>query len=189
MADEKESIVYNMPACYKLEGRVRVDDIKNSLQEMIKRHEILRTRFLTRDGDLVQKVLDKVEVDYSYEESMDEVSEVFKNFIKPFNLDEGNLIRMKVVKSKKEYYLLIDMHHIISDGMSMGIFIKEFSTFYNGGNLEKLNLQYKDYSEWMRKRSFDSEKSYWLSQFEEEVPVIDLPYDYKRPLEKVIKVQ
>ncbi|WMJ80655.1 amino acid adenylation domain-containing protein [Clostridium sp. MB40-C1] len=184
---KKESIVYNMPACYKLEGRVRVDDIKNSLQEMIKRHEILRTRFLTRDGDLVQKVLDKVEVDYSYEESMDEVSEVFKNFIKPFNLDEGNLIRMKVVKSKKEYYLLIDMHHIISDGMSMGIFIKEFSTFYNGGNLEKLNLQYKDYSEWMRKRSFDSEKSYWLSQFEEEVPVIDLPYDYKRPLEKSYK--
>ncbi|WMJ80684.1 condensation domain-containing protein [Clostridium sp. MB40-C1] len=168
--------------------KVRIDDIKNSLQ-MIDCHEILRTRFVTKDGELVQKILDKVEVDYSYEENTDEVSEILKNFIKPFNLDEGNLIRMKVVKSKKEYYLLIDMHHIVSDGMSMGIFIKEFSTLYSGEEVEKLNLQYKDYSEWMIKRNLDDQKAYWVSRFEEEAPIIDLPYDYKRPLEKVIKVQ
>ncbi|MBU3109934.1 condensation domain-containing protein, partial [Clostridium gasigenes] len=116
--------------------------------------------------------------------SMDEVSEILKKFTKPFALDKGDLVRMKVVKSKKEYYLLIDMHHIISDGMSMGIFIKEFSSFYNGGELEELSLQYKDYSEWMSIRNLDSQKEYWVSQFEDEAPIIDLPYDYKRPVDQ-----
>ncbi|MBB6716466.1 non-ribosomal peptide synthetase, partial [Clostridium gasigenes] len=181
---KKESTVYNIPECYKLEDNIRIDCIKNSLQKMIDRHEILRTCFVMEDGELVQKILDKVEANYSYEESMDEVSETLKKFIKPFALAEGDLVRMKVVKSKKEYYLLIDMHHIISDGMSMGIFIKEFSTIYNGGELEELSLQYKDYSEWMSVRNLDSQKEYWVSQFEDEAPVIDLPYDYKRSVEQ-----
>ncbi|MBB6714150.1 non-ribosomal peptide synthetase, partial [Clostridium gasigenes] len=181
---DKESAVYNMPGCYKLEGAVRIDDIKKSLQKMIDRHEILRTCFVMEDGELIQKILDKVEVDYSYEESMDQILEILEKFTKPFDLDEGNLVRMKVINSKSEYYLLIDMHHIVSDGMSSGIFIKEFSTIYNGGQLEELTLQYKDYSEWMRGRNLENQKEYWVSQFADEAPVIDFPYDYKRPFEQ-----
>ncbi|MBU3108710.1 non-ribosomal peptide synthetase, partial [Clostridium gasigenes] len=181
---DKESTVYNMPAGYKLEGTVIVDNIKNALQKIIDRHEILRTCFLMEDGKLVQKVFDEVEASYSYEESKREIYQILNEFTKPFNLDKGNLVRMKVVKIEEQYYLLIDMHHIVSDGMSMGIFVKEFSTLYNGGELEELSLQYKDYSEWMRGRNLDSQKEYWGSQFDGEIPVIDIPYDYKRPLEQ-----
>ncbi|MBU3109937.1 condensation domain-containing protein, partial [Clostridium gasigenes] len=101
---DKESTVYNIPECYKLEGNIRIDGIKNSLQKMIDRHEILRTCFVMEDGELAQQILDKVGTNYSYEESMDEVSEILKKFTKPFALDKGDLVRMKVVKSKKEYY-------------------------------------------------------------------------------------
>ncbi|MGG7175941.1 amino acid adenylation domain-containing protein, partial [Clostridium paraputrificum] len=184
---DKESTVYNMAACYKLDGEVKENEIKNSLEKIISRHEILRTCFITNEGHFVQKVLDKVDIDYSYEECREEISKVIKDFTKPFDLEKGNLIRMKVVKSKEEYYLLIDMHHIVSDGMSSGIFIKEFSIIYNGGELDAPTLQYKDYSEWMRIRNLENQKEYWISQFEDEVPIIDLPYDYKRPVEKSFK--
>ncbi|SHJ91509.1 amino acid adenylation domain-containing protein, partial [Clostridium cavendishii DSM 21758] len=181
---DKESITYNMPFCYKLQGNVKVNNIKIALQKMIDRHEILRTCFLIENGEFVQRIIDKIEADYSYEESMENISELLKKFPKPFILDEGNLVRIKVVKSKEDYYLFIDMHHIVGDGMSFGIFINEFSTLYNEGKLEELSLQYKDYSEWMRGKNLSNQELYWISQFEDEIPVIDLPYDYNRPIEK-----
>ncbi len=181
---DKQSTVYNMPICYELDGEVNVEKIKVVLEELINRHEILRTAFVIEDGELVQKILSKVELDYSYEEKEEEIKVIIKNFVKAFNLENGELLRAKVIKKKGKYYLLLDIHHIVSDGMSMGIFIREFSSLYNGKTLEKLKLQYKDYSEWMRTRNLESQREYWLSKFEEEVPVIDLPYDYNRPLEQ-----
>jgi NRPS condensation-like uncharacterized protein/acyl carrier protein len=180
----EESIVYNMPACYVMKGKVRLDDIRDAVQKIINRHEILRTCFVMQDGEPVQKILETIELDYAYEETIDKESEILKKFVKPFKLEEGNLIRVKVVKSKDQYYLLMDMHHIVSDGMSVGIFMNEFSSLYNQKTLEPLTLQYKDYSEWMRGRNLENQKTYWTNIFKEEVPVIELPYDYKRPSEQ-----
>ncbi len=73
------------------------------------------------------------------------------------------------------------MHHIISDGFSINIIMKEFSALYHEQALEPLSVQYKDYSEWMQARDLNKQREFWLSQFEDEAPVIDLPYDYARP--------
>jgi len=79
---------------------------------------------------------------------------------------------------------MIDMHHIISDGMSMGTFINEFTKLYNGKQLEELTHQFKDYSEWMNRRDLSDQREYWISEFRNEIPVLDLPLDYQRPKEQ-----
>ncbi|WP_159426746.1 non-ribosomal peptide synthetase, partial [Clostridium mediterraneense] len=181
---DKENLAYNMPTCYRLKGDVKEELVKSAFENVINRHEILRTKFTIEDGELVQNILPKVKIDYEYEESNKKIEELLDEFTKVFSLDKGELIRAKLVKGEKYFYLLIDMHHIVSDAVSMAIFIKELSAFYNGDKLSELTLQYKDYSEWMNKRNFEEQKSYWLSKFEEEVPVIDFSYDYNRPMEK-----
>ena len=65
--------------------------------------------------------------------------------------------------------------------MSMGTLIREFTSLYEGGTLAPLTHQYKDYSEWMRGRDLSNQKAYWVDRFAEEIPVLDLPYDYSRP--------
>ncbi|MCP4148511.1 MAG: hypothetical protein GY757_12265, partial [bacterium] len=78
-----------------------------------------------------------------------------------------------------------DMHHIISDGVSFGIFVREFMELYAGKKLQPVPLQYKDYSEWQNrpkeKERVKNQEEYWLNQFEGEIPVLNLPTDYPRP--------
>ena len=80
--------------------------------------------------------------------------------------------------------MMFDMHHIVGDGASDEIFTNEFMKLYNGEKLEALTHQFKDYSEWMRTRDLSEQKKYWVSQFDEEIPVLDLPTDYPRPQEQ-----
>ena len=113
--------------------------------------------------------------------------EKIKEFIRPFDLGKAPLIRVKVIKDKDRNYLLFDMHHIISDGRTMNIFIKELGKLYKGKSLEEIKVQYKDYSEWIRERDMSKQKEYWLKEFSEEIPVLDIPLDYKRPQEQSFK--
>ena len=76
--------------------------------------------------------------------------------------------------------MLIDKHHIISDGISDEIFIKELIKFYNGEKLDELRVQYCDYSEWFKERDLSNQKNYWLSVLDGEIPVLNMPEDYKR---------
>ncbi|EKN37622.1 putative non-ribosomal peptide synthase, partial [Clostridium botulinum CFSAN001627] len=78
-----------------------------------------------------------------------------------------------------------DMHHIISDGVSMNILIKEFKDIYNGKNLEPLKLQYKDFAAWqnnfLKSDLMKKQEEYWLSRFSDEIPILNIPTDYERP--------
>ena len=76
------------------------------------------------------------------------------------------------------------MHHIVSDGISVSILINEFITLYKGKQPVVLTHQYKDYSEWVNTLDFTSQKEYWMSVFNDDIPVLDLPLDYSRPLDK-----
>ena len=76
---------------------------------------------------------------------------------------------------------MFDMHHIISDGMSVNIILSEFCELYNGKKLDKQKWQYKDYSEWMLNRDFSKQKEYWVNEFSDEIPSLDMPVDFKRP--------
>ena len=117
---------------------------------------------------------------------MQEVQEKIKEFIVPFNLEKAPLLRVAVISlSKDRHIMLFDMHHIISDGTSMGILIKEFNELYVGKDLGKLKVQYKDYSQWQLKKreseEFKNQEEYWLKEFSGEIPVLNLPTDYIRP--------
>jgi amino acid adenylation domain-containing protein len=177
---------YNMPTALKLTGNMDIQKIQESFQALIDRHEGLRTSFGMENGELVQRIAASVRGEVEYEENInaDEatIQKRFGEFVRPFDLGTAPLMRIKIVKTAEaEQYVFFDMHHIISDGMSMNIVIEEFSKLYNGEPLEALRVQYKDYSEWMRSRDLSQQAEYWKEQFAEEAPVLDLPTDYPRP--------
>ncbi|MEB6044601.1 non-ribosomal peptide synthase/polyketide synthase [Staphylococcus pseudoxylosus] len=174
---------YNMASMLEIRGEVDVERVRNTFQALVNRHEALRTHFDTIDGEPVQIIDNEGSIQIDYEETQTEdYDTLLSDFVKPFDLTIAPLLRVKVVKcAEKQYILLFDMHHIISDGFSINLIIKEFTALYKGRTLDELTVQYKDYSEWMRSRDLDEQRQFWVSQFEEEAPVLDLPYDYVRP--------
>ena len=151
---------------------------------MIDRHEILRTQFLIVDGEPVQKILDHVEADIECIKSDRADEELIAENMRPFDLEKPPMLRMTVVDKGDHDLFMLDMHHIIGDGMSAATFFKEFIAIYNGEHLEPLAYQFKDYSEWMRNRDLGGQAEYWKNQFNDEIPVLDMPTDFSRPQEQ-----
>ncbi|MEK3793108.1 amino acid adenylation domain-containing protein [Paenibacillus sp. FSL R7-0204] len=176
-------IAYNMPAVIGFHGTLDLGRMKYALEQLALRHEILRTSFHMQDGEPVQKIAREVQLEWEYEERIIAKEEnLLHDFVQPFDLGKAPLMRMKAVKTGKDTtVLLLDIHHIIADGMSMDILINELSSLYNGEQFEALSVQYKDYSEWMRTRDLSEQKSYWQGVFREPAPVLDLQLDYLRP--------
>lgn len=185
---DKEGILYNMPQCFKYYGNLDLDLVERTLNKIIERHEILRTEFCLHEGKLIQKINNDIKLKLDYEENDDKSeSMLMSEFIKPFNLEKGPLIRAKIVKRKDCSLIMFDLHHIVGDGISMGIIINEFMTLYDGGNLDDLRCQYKDYSEWMKNKNLSSQKEYWINEFSDEIPILNLPLDFSRPQEQSYK--
>ncbi|MFC2155803.1 amino acid adenylation domain-containing protein [Acidobacteriota bacterium] len=122
----------------------------------------------------------------SIKDSSDTIAHLIEAFIQPFDLSETPLFRAGILQFENSIHILmVDMHHIISDGISLEIFTRDFMTLYAGNELPSLNLQYKDYSEWQNsaaeKERIRRQEEYWLKQFAGDIPVLKLPYDYPRP--------
>jgi len=178
-------VAYNMPRAMKLTGEVCQERIRASLQQIIDRHEILRTEFLIEDGEPRQRVRQNVVADYEYvEDTVTDEEEIIRLFVRPFHFEKLPLLRVKLVRRSDHFLFLIDTHHIVSDGMSETIFIQELNLLYHGEKLDKPQRQYKDYSEWMRTRDLSEQERYWLREFEGEIPTLDMPLDYARPQEQ-----
>ncbi|MDW7617333.1 amino acid adenylation domain-containing protein [Peribacillus simplex] len=183
---EEGSTAYNMSGVLELEGEMDLDRIETAFKQLVQRHEALRTYYETVDGDIVQRIHPDETFTLTFSQTDEtDISNIAKNFIRPFKLDKAPLFRAELVESHGTRYLLIDMHHIISDGVSMSILIREITKLYNGESLEPLRIQYKDFAQWQNEffQSGDLKKqdAYWKNQFREDVPVLHLPYDYERP--------
>ncbi len=198
---EPGSPYYNIPMAVRLKGPFRYDILSKTINEIIKRHEILRTTFASIDGEPVQVISEPFELDIPvieiYGNNKNEIEkkifELARNEArKPFNLKELPLIRLTVLRvSGNENILLLTMHHIISDGWSMGILVNEITTlyraFYNGeGNpLPELEIQYADFSEWqheyLKGEVLQKQLDYWKEQLGDSPPVLELPTDRPRP--------
>ncbi|MGY0701602.1 plipastatin non-ribosomal peptide synthetase PpsC [Bacillus subtilis] len=179
---------YNMPAVLELEGKLNPERMDRAFKELIKRHESLRTSFeQDAGGDPVQRIHD--EVPFTLQTTVlgeRTEQEAAAAFIKPFDLSQAPLFRAQIVKvSDERHLLLVDMHHIISDGISVNILIREFGELYNNRNLPALRIQYKDYAVWQEGfktgDAYKTQEAYWLKQLEGELPVLDLPADHARP--------
>ncbi|WP_160672477.1 non-ribosomal peptide synthetase [Clostridium sp. C8-1-8] len=188
LATEKTN--YNIPMAFIMEGTVEKAKMEQSFRELIERHEALRTSFELVDNELMQRIHEKVEFKLEYEEvaiaSEQAIKLMVDSFIKSFDLSKAPLFRANLVKLEQEkYLLLLDMHHIISDGTSMNILLEEFTKLYQGERLQELKIQYKDYSAWENimqgSKVMKKQEEYWLKVFENNIPVLDMPTDYKRP--------
>ncbi|WP_366592772.1 plipastatin non-ribosomal peptide synthetase PpsC [Bacillus subtilis] len=179
---------YNMPAVLELEGKLNPERMDRAFKELIKRHESLRTAFeQDAGGDPVQRIHDEVSFTLQTTVLGDQTEqESAAAFIKPFDLSQAPLFRAQIVKvSDERHLLLVDMHHIISDGVSVNILIREFGELYNNRKLPPLRIQYKDYAVWQEGfktgDAYKTQGAYWLKQLEGELPVLDLPADHVRP--------
>ncbi|MFD0697523.1 condensation domain-containing protein, partial [Paenibacillus sp. GCM10027628] len=178
---------YNIPGAMFIEGELELDRFEQTFRRLIERHESLRTTFETVHGEAVQIVHRDVDFQVEYDRSTEVgLESIAAEFVRPFHLQKAPLLRVKLVHiSAQRYLLLFDMHHIVSDGVSMGILLNEFACLYHGDDLPELTVQYKDFSVWQN-RMLGSEtmrihEAYWLETFSGEIPVLTLPTDYPRP--------
>ncbi|MCP4149172.1 MAG: amino acid adenylation domain-containing protein, partial [bacterium] len=191
---ETATTAYNIATALNLTGSIETAKIEKAFKEIIKRHESLRTTFEIIAGEPVQQIhdetpfeIEKSEIEGSEETGNGDVTEIIKNVIRPFDLSRAPLLRVALVKTGKEkHQLQLEIHHIIADGTSMGILATEFMALYEGKTLTPLRVQYKDYSHWQENRKqsekLKKEEAYWQARYAGEIPVIQLPYDYPRPV-------
>ncbi|PCN44114.1 non-ribosomal peptide synthetase [Brevibacillus laterosporus] len=181
-----ESTSYNMPGILLLEGELDKGRLEKALQEIVHRHESLRTSFDLVDGEPMQIIQEESQLTLNYinvEER--EIEEQIKLFVQPFDLSKSPLLRVTIAElSATRHLLFVDLHHIISDGVSLGVFIREIMDLYQGKELAPLSIQYKDFTNWQAqegKKIMDTQGEYWKNVFANEVPVLSLPTDWDRP--------
>ncbi|NIM14866.1 MAG: amino acid adenylation domain-containing protein, partial [Candidatus Aminicenantes bacterium] len=186
---KKNSTGYNVPQAVKLEGEPDISGLGSIFTEMIRRHDSLRTSFYMIGEQVVQKVHDNVDfqIEYINPGSPGNPAPLVQEFICSFDLSKAPLLRVRLCRQEEfKHLLIVDMHHIITDGTSMGVFIKDVFALYRGDRLPHLRIQYKDFSEWQNKLfesgEIENQEKYWLKEFEKEIPVLNFPTDFPVPL-------
>ncbi len=185
---EGASLTYNMPQVLKITGDLDIAKLSSVFNKVVARHESFRTRFVVEDGVPYQHILEDVSFEIERLETQPDINAVMKNFVRPFNLADDSLLRVGVMsENDATHYLLMDMHHIVSDGVSHGVLLSDFLRIYNDEQLEALPLQYKDYAEWQQseeqQKLISHSRDFWLDLYGKELEVLDLPYDRSRPSE------
>ena len=185
-----DSILYNISGGLILDKMPDKKKLQNAFNKLIEHQPSLRTYFELNDGNVVQKICDKVnfKLDFSSEIIPEtKIDQIFKTFNTPFNLSKAPLLKVKLVKlENNKAFLMIAMHHIISDGTSLSILAQELSKFYNDESVDILKIEYKDYSFWENKKINSGElknsETYWINQFKNDIPVLNMPTNRERPL-------
>jgi amino acid adenylation domain-containing protein len=193
---------YNMALSLRIRGKLNIDALQRSMDEIVRRHEILRTRFPEKDGHAVQEVLPESRLEIitvDLRELLPEEREAeARRYGKveattQFNLAKGPTLRAVLLKmGEEDHALLVTMHHIVSDGWSTGVIAKEFSQLYEayseGGKstLPELPLQYADYAIWQRKwlqgDILQKRLDYWNQQLLGVEPRLQMPQMRRRPV-------
>ncbi len=188
---DKDSTNYHIPNALEIEGNFDTDQMEEVIRKLIRRHEALRTSFELVGGEIYQRIADDVKLTIDYYDVTSDADkeqksvEILRNFIQPFNLNKAPLFKVGLIRTEANKYLfIVDLHHIISDGTSMGIIVQEFIQMYNGKLLPELKIHYKDYAAWQNNKLKEEEAKkhevYWLKLFTGEIPKLNLPVDYPR---------
>ncbi|HYW07435.1 MAG TPA: amino acid adenylation domain-containing protein, partial [Longimicrobium sp.] len=198
---EPGSPMYNMPAVLRLHGALDVAALGRAFEELVRRHESLRTVFPTVDGEPVQRVLPAGPVPFPSEDvgplaEAEREETVVRRATewawRPFNLQQGPLFTPGLLRvAADDHVLMIGMHHIIGDGWSMGVFFRELAELYGAflqgteAALPALTVRYADYAVWQREwlsgEALDAQLDYWRERLGGAPAVLDLPLDRPRP--------
>lgn len=198
---EPASPLYNIPDAVRLTGNLNIEALKQSLSEIVQRHEILRTSFQTVDGKASQVIAESIELDFpviglEHLPEQEREAEAHKLILadakKPFDLGAGPMLRTLLIRlSEEEHIILLTMHHVASDGWSTGVLIREIAALYDAFSNDKpsplpeLEIQYADYAHWQRNwlkgKVLDEQLNYWKSRLGDSPSMLELPTDFPRP--------
>ncbi|RRV07249.1 amino acid adenylation domain-containing protein [Pseudomonas sp. v388] len=193
---EPGNVAYNVPLAVRLDGPLDRRALAQALDDLVQRHETLRTRFVSVDGEFHQEILSEaaVTLDVIRVEAAELEAQVRGELQTPFDLLSGELLRVRLFQlGETEHVLTVCMHHVVSDGWSGELLIREFVQLYqahvtgNPAQLAPLAIQYADYAVWQRAwlEAGEGERQleYWKQQLGGEQPVLQLPLDHPRPLQ------
>lgn len=178
-----ETTLYNIAGCLKMEGVVDADRIEAVVKSIIQSQESLRTAFVDINNEIVQVI--NPAVDFKLRRySVENVN--LEEYIQPFDLATAPLFRLSLIETPGNIsYLLLDMHHIIADGLSINKFMADFISGYEGKAIAAPALQFKDYSSWANSAAYQEriqeQEKYWLARFSHGVKRLHLPLDFERP--------
>jgi hypothetical protein len=182
-----------MPFVMLLEGELDREHLENTFKTLIRRHESLRTSFHMIKEEPMQRIhahvnfkIEFMDLEGNGDKDGNEVEKVIRGFIRSFDLTFAPLLRVGLFKQEQHLHLfIVDMHHIITDGTSIGLLIKEFVMSYANEKLNVLRIRYKDFSRWQDRlfhsEAFKQQEAYWLKQFAGDIPKLELPTDYPKP--------
>ena len=179
---------YNQHQAVKVAGALDLPRLRHAFSALIERHESLRTSIRQLGDTPVQFIHSVVDFEIDFiEAAKQDAEELIKEFIQPFDFERPPFFRVRLIRfTPDEHALVLDMHHIITDGISIGLFMKELMALYQGEALTKPRIQYRDYSEWQqseaRKLEMEAQKTFWVESFSGELPVLQLPTDFPRPV-------
>jgi amino acid adenylation domain-containing protein len=193
--------IYNIPLAYRVMGRLNVGALDQSLGEIVRRHEALRTTFTAVDGQPIQVIAPEINLrlpvvdlqEIAETERDNEVQRLAtQEAQQPFDLTIGPLLRVKLLRlDEAEHVLLLTMHHIVSDAWSLGVLMRELGVLYeafstgNPASVPELPIQYADFAiwqrEWLSGEVLESQLAYWKQQLGGELPALELPTDRPRP--------
>ena len=198
---EPGSATYNLPGAVRLQGQLDVEALEHTFNEVVRRHESLRTTFVAVNGQPVQVIapasqwpLPVLDLSELPEEQRETEARLLAQAeaAQPFDLSMGPLVRVQLLRlAAEDHVMLFTMHHIISDGWSTGILVREVAALYEAyiegreSPLPELEIQYADYAvwqrEWLQGEVLEQQLAYWRQQLGGELPVLQLPTDKPRP--------
>ncbi|HCF29074.1 MAG TPA: non-ribosomal peptide synthetase, partial [Cyanobacteria bacterium UBA11049] len=198
---EPGNYAYNIPAAVQLSGHLNISALENSFNEIVRRHEALRTTFVMGSNQPIQVITPQQTItislvdlrDLGVTEQQAQVQHLaLEEAKRPFNLATGPLLRVTLLQlGNIENVLLLTMHHIIADGWSIGVLVKELATFYEGfvngkqPQLPELPIQYADFAiwqrQWLQKEGLESQLTYWKQQLNGAPASLNLPTDRPKP--------
>ncbi|WP_085618102.1 MULTISPECIES: non-ribosomal peptide synthetase [unclassified Pseudomonas] len=192
-----ESLAYNTPMAVRMQGHLDHCAVQAALDALVTRHESLRTVFVEADGLPWQRILPAATVAIGFEDlsGQDHAAQMRKleaEAFVPFDLEHGPLLRARLFKvHAQEHLLSLTLHHIVSDGWSMSLLVREFAAAYNAAatgqaqTIEPLPVQYADFAAWQRKwlaeGQMQAQIDYWKARLEDDFEVLELPADRIRP--------
>ena len=198
---EESSATYNIPGALRISGNLDINALQKSLSEIVRRHEVLRTSFHSLNGTSIQVIHSEATMKINLVDLAQHSEQERKTLLEqqaqqeattPFDLEIAPLIRCSLLQlDSKEYVLLLTMHHIVSDGWSIGVLIKELSSLYQAfyagkpSPLAELPIQYADFAVWQRQwlsgKRLQTQLNYWKQQLSGVPSLLQLPTDYPRP--------
>ncbi|MBD1825981.1 non-ribosomal peptide synthetase [Microcoleus vaginatus GB1-A2] len=192
---------YNLCGAVRVTGQLNAEALRQSIEKIIERHEVLRTAFVAAEGEPIQVVAAAGDwtlplIDLSDRSPDDRQAQVQRLSAQearaPFDLGQSSLLRAKLLRLDfTEHVLLLTVHHIVFDGWSLGVFLRELAEFYQAFSsndlplLSPLPIQYADFAAWQRQQLqgeiLETQLGYWKQQLSGSLPILNLPTDFPRP--------